>query len=79
MKKMTLLSVLALPVLMAGCSAPSTEVSPQVDGEIRNNLSRELTPDELKMMKGGGGTPSGGSPGSAPAMPPAGKGSKPPG
>ena len=52
-----------------GCAPPSSDVSPQVDAKIRDNLSRPLSPDEIKQM---GATPSG--EGSKPAQPPAGKG-----
>ncbi len=64
--------------LTAGCSAPSSQVSPQVDGQIRDNLSRPLNAEELKQMGGGGQKPSEQQPGSAPAPMPAGKGPKGP-
>lgn len=45
--------------ILAGCGGGEEEISKEKDAEIRNNFSRSLTPDEVKMMgaskEGGGG------------------------
>lgn len=70
----------ALPALAAlaviGCNQGGSSLSKDEDKALRNNLSRELTPDEIARMNsapaaGGAGKGEGGS---APAEPPAGKG-----
>lgn len=76
MSKFLVLTVLAAVAFGAGCSSPSSDVSPEVDNKIRDNLSRPLNAEELKQMGGGGQQPTADNPGSQPAVPPPSKGPK---
>ena len=64
MKNHYWLLLAALGLLAAGCQSNSSTVTPKEDTQIRNNLSRQLTPEEISQMGGGGKA------GSQPAAPP---------
>lgn len=54
MKTISLLAIL-LAVGLVGCSSPSSDLSKDADKQLRDNLSRPLNEEEIKMMGGGGG------------------------
>lgn len=71
MKTHIWLLVAGLAVLAAGCQSDTSAVTPKEDAQIRDNLSRELTPEEISRMGGGGQA------GSQPAAPPSKKAAGP--
>ncbi|MEJ5171902.1 MAG: hypothetical protein WHU10_13015 [Fimbriimonadales bacterium] len=71
----TLAAALLAAALLAGCGGgESTELPKEKDQELRNNMSRSLTPEEIAKM--GGGAPADGAKDAGPqaAPPPPGKG-----
>ena len=67
-------ALLAAALVAAGCGGgESTELPKEKDQELRNNMSRSLTPEEIQKM--GGGAPAGDQDaGPQAAPPPPGKG-----
>ncbi len=72
--KKTLLALMPLALCLVGCQGDSNSDLPKdQDKQLRNNLSRELTPEEVAKM-GGGSAGGGTSTAGAPVAPPPGKG-----
>lgn len=70
-------ALLALVLLAVGCGGgESTELPKEQDQQLRNNMSRSLTPEEIQKMTGGApaGAEKNEAGGPAAAPPPPGKG-----
>jgi len=72
--KLKLVALIPVALGLVGCQGDSADLPKDQDKKLRNNLSRELSPEEVAKMGGGGGGVGGNTTAGGPAAPPPGKG-----